>query len=259
MIKIPFIRLLKKSPISVNLSEKGGRKFGSYQYKDKDLGKLTVDTDLKFALARENPSKSCFPGVYETKIRDEKGQCIGFEMFEFSNNNEEIPSIIGEEIFVRRDLQKNGKRFGEKLRLSSIIAMLENNINRILITSVPDAILFHTKYKFKPVFADLWDCKNILRNILMNSYEDTKHFGPQAEKLMEKINAENFGKKEDILKSTSELFENFVNVLQNLSKEKQNEYPFFQCVDMRLTREDVIKNAEYFNGLLKKHNLDYKI
>lgn len=258
MIKIHIKNLFTKPAIKVNLAERAGQRFSSYKFKDKDLGKLTVDTDLKFELAKQNPSKSNFPNVYETKIIDEKGNCIGFEMFEIDNKNG-IKSLLGEEIYVRRDLQQNGMRLGEKLRLSSIITMLENKINRILITSVPNAILFHSKYKFKPIFGDLEHCMKILRGILVNSYKETEKFGPKAEKLMERIKAGDFNTEKDAFKETSNLLEDFTNTILKLDKEKQKEYPFFECVDMKLTKEDVIKNSNYFNNLFKKHNLDYKI
>ena len=51
----------------------------------------------------------------------------------------------------------------------------------------------------------------------------------------------------------------YANIVKNFDKNRQKEYTLYNCVDMRLTREDVLKNADYFNSILKKHNLDYTI
>ena len=44
-----------------------------------------------------------------------------------------------------------------------------------------------------------------------------------------------------------------------LPKEKLAFYPFDYGFNMKLTKENVIKNMDFFNNLFKKHGINYKI
>jgi len=91
-------------------------------------------------------------------------------------------------IYIQTHERYRNNSLAEILRLTSIITMLENNIQKFRIFALNTASGFHTKYKFKPELEEHW-----------------------------------------------------------------------RGINMVLSKEDVIKNKQFYNELFKKHGIEYKI
>lgn len=82
---------------------------------------------------------------FKTILLDNKNNIVGINSFKIHQN---IFNGYNMNTLINHN---NHTGLGEIMRLTSIIDMLENNLNKIQIFSISNAILFHTKYKFKPI------------------------------------------------------------------------------------------------------------
>ena len=65
---------------------------------------------------------------------------------------------------------------GSVMALGGIITMLENNIDKIELHSLGQAIYFHSKFKFKPKLTNISDLKDYIINDILTKEHD-KRFG----------------------------------------------------------------------------------
>jgi hypothetical protein len=146
-----------------------------------------------------------------------------------------------------------GQHLGELTRLASIITMLKNGLKEINLYSVDKAVQFHSKYKFEPNITEPHSAIIILKNI---QSARIKSFEIKTKEIIEKYKkTEN---KEELLKATNELVTSFIKKV-NPSQDTSNTRYKFWGLDMRLTRENVLKHKNFFNALFAKHNIDYQI
>ena len=156
-------------------------------------------------------------------------------------------------ISVESNVRKKG--LGEILRLSSLIEFRENDLNKIDIYAVEDAVPFHMKYKFKPNFTNKKEILDELENIKENP-NVIKYFRKRAESLERsippKLNELIESKK---LKEINKFFYAYIKQhLFNWEKTK-----FTSDIPMVLTKETVNGAAGFFNKLFEKHGIDYRL
>ena len=192
---------------------------------------------------------NCF--ISELKNRFNK--LLGFEEFTLFNGTQNIDGFF---IRVNNEYQRQGYNFGEILRLSSIIEILENKVKNFNIVSKDSAIYFHSKYKFKPNISSFKE-----RDMLLKTVANNEQFADLREKavaLQSKILEEkDSARQRDFCKEANELINEFIqNVLANKS---EKEHPFNWVMRMTLTDENIMKNKDFFNALFKKHGIDYQI
>ena len=125
---------------------------------------------------------NCF--ISELKNRFNK--LLGFEEFTLFNGTQNIDVFF---IRVNNEYQRSRYNFGEILRLSSIIEILENKVKNFNIVSKDSAIYFHSKYKFKPNISSFKE-----RDMLLKTVANNEQFADLREKavaLQSKILEEN--------------------------------------------------------------------
>ena len=149
-------------------------------------------------------------------------------------------------------------RLGELLRLISIMEMIENKINLFQIFSKDTAVYFHFRYGFKPDIRQFAHRDNNLETISNDSrFPD---FAQTAKILIKKIHEHSGGEEmRKICKLTSVLTEEYMKRVKQLNPQEQKLHPFTFGFDMKLTKEDVLKEKDLFNRLFKNHGIDYTI
>jgi len=210
------------------------------------IGKLRIDTTI----SKENPT------LFVSKILNEKNEEIGAEIFDIKNSN--TKDMFGYSISIPP--QYRGKRLGELLRLSSIIEMIENNVEKIKIYSKNTAIYFHSKYKFKPDFQSFSHRNEALKTVCECKLKDFADIKKEAEILLQKIeNTETNKTKEQKLLSTeaNKILTKYINKIIETNNEKQLQFDV--GFNMSLSRSSVFENKDFFNELFKRHGIDYKI
>lgn len=159
-----------------------------------------------------------------------------------------------------RSAQKNNLRFGEILRLASIIEMLENGKNLFKIYSKNTAVYFHSKYKFEPNMNAVSDANRVLESIIKNKKQGLQEYSLEAERILS-FNRPNmsYEERKAYCKAANELTKEYIKKVQSLGKDAYKEYPFDFGMDMVLTKDMLIRKRAVFNDLFKKHSIDYTI
>ncbi|MBE7709817.1 MAG: hypothetical protein E7Z93_05140 [Cyanobacteria bacterium SIG32] len=143
---------------------------------------------------------------------------------------------------------------GEISRVASIITMLQNNLDRIKIYSIGDAVMFHHKYKFEPNITDRSDAIRVLKYIMDSKFDEYKD---PAQLIFIKSTSVD-GDYSEFLAKTNEFTKQFLDDIITNKKYDNRTFEHWN-LDMVLTREKVLENKDFFNNLLKKHNIEYAI
>lgn len=193
---------------------------------------------------------------FRTQILDKNENVLGEEIFALENSGK---NLFGFDIVVNKELRKIGARLGELLRLSSIIEMLENNIPFLDIMSKGSAVYFHSKYKFEPEIRSFDQLRYALNSIIEHSKDKYEDFAPEAKKLYEIIDKdENILNLMDARKKANELIKKYITKVMN-EKADYKDHSFVLGFNMRLNKDSIIENKDFFNKLFENHGIDYKI
>lgn len=246
--------------------------------------KLLESTNLKFGqLGEYKVLKNCPLSdsngeriVLDTQyILDEHGRrCISADVFDAAGvkrayNTFEINTKTKEfnglwmKVPNSCDRKKHG--YGEVLRLNSIVTLLENNLKKITIFSMNDAIPFHHKYKFHPVVSGRDEELEILNEI---SYEKNPLLVKQKSQSIKMMDEILISGMFPSLKASKSNVSAFLD--DYLSEIEKNKIEWFSGkhirkvnlgvhLNMELDRDTILKNRDFFNRLFEKHKFDYKI
>lgn len=171
--------------------------------------------------------------------------------------------MMGKYIEVNPEYRKTGRKrgynFGELLRLSSIMTMLKNNLDSINIFSKGSAVYFHSKYKFEPDMSDYFERNKVLQAIMNDKSISFKDLAQRASKIYEQ--AKDKGNRlegEKLTQETNALAKEYIDrVMQEKNPNLRRDFP---CgMDMKLSKETILKNRDYFNTLFHKHGINYEI
>ena len=110
----------------------------------KNIPKIKIQNKTLGLLKTENIRDLYDPSLVTTNLLDSTGNVLGKEVIKL---NEDNFNSVGLSIRVIPKYQQQGFRFGEILRLSSIMMIIENKIKNFEIFSKGTAVYFHTKYK----------------------------------------------------------------------------------------------------------------
>lgn len=143
---------------------------------------------------------------------------------------------------------------GTCMHLINIIEMLENNINKIEFYATPQAIPFHTRLGFQPT--NKWDegLSVNIEKINNNTYPELSEYSEKAKQLL----ASRFSYPVKTILGNKLMNNYTIEAIKVLPREEL-EYLFSMATHMKLKSEDVIKNKSFYNELLGKYNIDYRI
>ncbi len=233
-------------PIIKHYTPNDSRKVCSLKVYENKAGELTLNIK-KDTESGENH--------FITELKNKFNKILGYEIFKIPQNND---YVIGKYINVEEEYRQKKYFFGEILRLTSIIEMLENKIKQFDIVSKNTAVYFHSKYKFAPSIKSSEDMEKILNSIINDKNVGYEEIAQKAKLIQQKIKSCNNEKtrKEYFNNANSVVKEYIEKVLKDKSMKK---HPFTFNMEMTLTRENILKNKEFFNQLFKKHGIDYNI
>lgn len=192
-----------------------------------------------------------------TELRNKNKKVLGQEIFTLFDDTKTASGAL---IEVEPEYRNRGWNFGEILRLSSIMAILENKIREFEIYSKNTAVYFHAKYKFEPAIKEFKErdlaLKNIIKNCITPEYESFKieaeNILLQAQKNKHSILQRNYCIK------TNDLLKRYI--LRALSsKDECKKHSFDYGMRMVLTNDRIKTNKNFFNRLFEKHHIDYHI
>lgn len=233
------------SSISGGLSRKIIEKF---KFKNEVLGDMFISS-----------RKDEIGGNYfTTEVKNKLGKVFGDELYSIDEKN---MNMIGFNIKVNPEYrQKKMFRFGEVLRLATVMEMIENKSPHIKIVSKDTAIYFHSKYKFVPNFIEFKKRDKLLQDILKEQSPEFLSLKKEAQSLIELVekNKNDAEIQRQLTKKTNDLVRRYIDLALK-SKNPQKEHPLSEPIEMILTKENVLKNKDFFNSLLKKYGIDYKI
>ena len=229
-------------PLIENFSPNDCRKLFSLQLPNTSIGKLDIKMK-EYSLPRD---------MFVTELIDSNGNKLGSDIFGLSGEKD----IFNYNIEIENPYK--GKGLGELLRLTTIIEMIENKVEQIRLYSKNTAIYFHTKYKFEPNIKSFSHRNEALKNISNNKI--LKPFAQKASEILEKIEKTDmfdYDKQCEHSRQANSLIKQYIQEV--LQSKKQKELPFDIGFDMKLTKESILKNLDFFNNLFKKHGIDYQI
>lgn len=255
-----FVQCMKVVP--VKFSE------GLYSFKNSDW-KSSLTRDIKlfepYTLGAGmsesmNVTLKRYQNIYDKwkiEIRKAGGKVLGREILKM---NPALDEIKGETIEVRPEYRQKGYRYGELLRLFSIIEMNENKYSKLNLYSLPEAVYFHSKYFFEPDNYYLPERDMMLKTISLDS--DFPELVSLAEEL---INRPHYSPEDEVHQNelsvqTNKLTKQYIT--RALEEDRELAYlkhPFKYGFTMSLTREKLLNNKEYFNNLFEQHGIDYRI
>lgn len=221
-------------------------------------------------ISKDNNQKDVFVSVKPTKddcsfktlVKDKNKRIIAENNFSINHNQSKINNA-GMEVLKK---EEKGKGYGIVMHLMSVVELMENNLDRIELNSMPQAILFHGKCKFKPQINDCYDSESVMLQISQKNCVEIPELAQpvkRAGELFDKMyfsNTFNFSWNEDI-KSVNEIADEYIQTLaaHKLTKSQKSSYALKNVIPMVLTKENIIQNKNFYNNLFKKYNIDYQI
>lgn len=229
--------------------------------KYKNINGISIPDDFKVCLPQINGNYSdCFVksrainnlnyqdySVLVTSNNREVGHCL----FDYLGSNTFYITTIN-------NYTNSIKGIGSVLHLTQIITMLENGADNVKLFSLGSAINFHAKLGFKSNIQTKSDVTNFLINeISMKHWNDKKFSG-----IMDKVKTW-FADKESAdsqkIESGNKIIDDFVQTINENKLKYGIDYQILTGIKMKLKKEDILSNKDYFNNLLNKYGIDYQI
>ncbi len=223
-----------------------GRKLCSLTIPENKAGELQINV-------KEPDDK--YGNGFITELKNKYNKLLGFEHYSHEFSSDKITGLY---IDVEPEYRRKNYRFGEILRLVSIMEMLENKINKFVICAKDNAIYFHAKYKFEPAVTSFSTRDKLLETVINDNSKKFSDLSGEAAQLKEKISsALSAEEQRNLCSETNLLLSRYIRraELENNINKHQFNWP----MDMVLTSEQIYKNKNYFNRLFKKHGIDYSI
>lgn len=225
--------------------------FSAIPIKNDTFGELTL------GVTKIPPTCNDFKLVLMNRLK----KVLGYEEIKI---NPEHKMISGKYIEVSPEYRAEGKRkghkFGEILRLSSVMTMMENNLDSINIFSRGPAVFFHSKYKFEPDISDYFDRNKFLDAVIKDKSKGFEDLVEKAKIIRAKTHDFHSTSNEShkLTEQTNILAKEYIQ--RALKEEKpQISHLLYAGMDMKLTKETVLKEKDFFNALFEKHGIDYEI
>lgn len=224
----------------------------------KNIPKIRIQNKFLGILRTEHKRDYYNPSLITTKLINTSGDVLGKELFELNESNS---NSVGLSINVVPEYQKKGFHFGEILRLSSIMMIIENKIKNFEIFSKSTAIYFHTKYKFEPAITNFQERDSALLSVINNckDKEEYKEYEEWAKDLLQKTYTHKDNETQrNLCKQTNDLLKMYLKKVSSI-KDEYKKHPFSYGIKMVLNIENILKNKMFFNKLFENHKIDYKI
>ncbi len=238
-------------PIITNVSSSDTRKICSFVVNNNILGPLKVDTKALYG---------CGYNRMLISLCNSKGKNFASEEISLPKENN---YFVGLNILVQPEYRNNGHknfRFGEILRLASIIEMLENKKEFFKIYSKDTAVYFHSKYEFEPNITQFEERDYALESIKNDKSKPFEDLSLKASKILkETISKTSNMRQRELCEETNSLVKDYIQRVLRLGGNEFKKHPFNRGMDMILKNETIQDKKSFFNNLFLKHSIDYTI
>ena len=192
-----------------------------------------------------------------TELRNKNKKVLGQEIFTLFEDTKTASGVL---IEVEHEYRNKGWNFGEILRLSSIMAIIENKIREFEIYSKNTAVYFHSKYKFEPAIQQFKERDIALKDIINNCHTtEYNNFKVEAEEIQQQVQSNPEAADErNLCIKTNNLLKRYITKILT-KKDEYKKHPFSYGMRMILTNDEIINNKDFFNGLFKKHHIEHHI
>ena len=191
------------------------------------------------------------------EIKNALGKVFGKEIISIDKQNK---YMTGYNIIVEPEYRQKGFRFGELLRLASIMEIIENKCPFIYIFSKDTAVYFHSKYKFEPAIKTFEERDSALETIIQDTSPSFRDLVKKAKDIENQViaNKGNGQIQRELTKTTNDIVKEYI---KRALKENnpQKSHPFKRGIEMTLDAETIHRNKDYFNNMFAQHGIDYKI
>lgn len=224
------------------------------------IPQIRVQNNYLGELFTESRRSTVDRALITTELKNRLHKVLGEEIYSLDTNTNTACGLLIQTGKEYR--QKSCYNFGEILRLSSIMAFLENKIKSFEIFSKNSAIYFHSKYKFEPAIKSFSGRDSALRSIIMNSYKNGNEYNQisiEAQKLLKTAESEpEAAKQREFCIQANALIKKYIQQVLATENEYKN-HPFDIGMRMLLTEKNILENKNFFNDLFKKHRINYTI
>ncbi|MBQ8458491.1 hypothetical protein IJ541_00150 [bacterium] len=214
---------------------------------------IKVPSKFRALLYDKNHSVDCFV----SSQKDNEDICISvlnknFEELGMGRFNVDENTLCASSINSFSGL----KGVGSILHLSQIISMLENNIDKIKLFSLGNAIPFHSKFMFKSAINSRIELVDFLVEEILLKIKDNPKYSYIVGNIEQWFRKKNLSDSEKILQGNA-LIDDYLKIA---SRQKDSDKTdIISDIAMVLERKTVLEQKEYFNPLLKKFGIDYQI
>ena len=196
--------------------------------------------------------------AYRSELLNSTDSLLGYDEFSLVSKNVGIMSDL--RMAADASLRKKGFGIGELLRLVSIMQLLKNHMNNIDLYSLPEAIYFHSKYKFVPNITRFSERNSLLETIAEDKASDFENFHEQANMALDRIKLFKTSEKQrSFCKSANILGQKYIEEVFCKGRDEYENHSFKCGMDMTLTKSDIIKNKAFFDNKFKSNGIDFEI
>lgn len=187
----------------------------------------------------------------KTVLRNANGQQMGKYSYTMDTRGKEI--ACG---YIKTDEPFRHRGIAEIMRLSSIMEIKENKISKLEILALPNAIPFHSKYKFSSNIQDKYKALSVLDSIANKTEVDDKYkkAALKYRKVLKKM-----GFVPSLDEKSAKSVNKFIDKYIEGNKNNWDKANFGEGLPMILTDKDIQQNSEFFNQLFQKHGIDYTV
>lgn len=150
------------------------------------------------------------------------------------------------------------KGIGEVLNLASLITFKENNFFEYKVFALRDSIQFYTKYGFNLLSSNI---NEIMHNLKFVTKADNERFfdiKDSAKFFIDKLEHGTKREKQVYTALGNNLVSDYIRALAK-NGQKIDGDDLYNHAHMHFSTIDTLRNRDYLNALLDKHEIDYKI
>lgn len=148
-----------------------------------------------------------------------------------------------------------GEGLGICMHLINVVEMLENKkIKKIELNAASRAIPFHAKLGFKANSQTFRLLDYNLNSVANDTAEDFSTNSQDARMLLK-----SYMHPELKIKIGNKILDEYISKALKIKTKDEQKKMFKYILPMTLTRDDVIKNKDFYNKLFKKYKIDYEI
>lgn len=157
-------------------------------------------------------------------------------------------------------VEEKRRGYGAVIKLATVIEVIENNLNKIDLFALREAIPFHRANGFSPKIESLKDIDVLLHNISKNNLSEFSTCKKEAIDILDDIRmGMGLNSFKELRDRINLLVKKYVDISLN-NKINWNAHANIHAdIDMVLTKEEIMRSKDTYNAAFANHGIDYRI